>query len=91
MTDGAITLKVIVIPGTKIVIIGGTIALADTIAERSPAQNRGTMIVPLGPTKSVLNKFGTLLVPGDPKVPVLVPDLVPEIPDPVPGIPKVPV
>ena len=78
----------------------GTIALTDTIAERSPVQNPGAMIVPWGPIKSVLSKFGTQLVPGDPEdpeVPVLVPDLfqeipdlVPEIPGPVPGILEVP-
>jgi hypothetical protein len=39
MADGAITLRVIVILETGVVILGGTIALADTIAERSPAQN----------------------------------------------------
>ena len=91
MADGASTEEVIVILGTEVVIIGGdTIALANAIAERSPALNPGAMIVALGPTKFFLNKFGTLLVPGDPVVPVLVPDLAPEIPDLVPEILEVP-
>jgi hypothetical protein len=45
MAGGVITLRVIVILETGVVILGGIIALDDTIAERSPVQNQeGTMV-----------------------------------------------